>query len=280
LPAYTNYSSVSGRQKFGTVTAEYGTRGRAWVFDLYAFDETNEVGTERRSVGLQTRYSGPERTAVLLVDYDVAFKQLNSATLIGNAKIGSSWVLGFDADHRRSPLLGLSNSLIGQSTTDLRTLAARYTPSQLAQMALDRTATSNTVVISANRSIGERWQFMADLSALELSGTPASFGVVATRATGLDKNASVQVAGASLLETGDMHLIGLRFDDSPTARSETISWDARFDGRDHGRLSDPEPGDADAAAARNGPGGRRWIRRSFALRDRGVPRALLGQPAT
>ncbi len=228
LPAYTNYSALSARQKFGTVTAEYGSRSRAWVFDVYAFDETDEIGTERRSVGLQSRYSGPGRTAVLLVDYDVAFKQLNSATLIGNAKLGSSWVFGFDADHRRSPPLGLSNALIGQSTTDLRALAALYTPSQLEQMALDRTATSDTVVISANRAIGAHWQFMTDLSALELSGTPASFGVVATRATGLDKSASVQVSGASLLQTGDVHLLGLRFDDSPTARSETISWDARF----------------------------------------------------
>ena len=40
------------------------------------------------------------------------------------------------------------------------------TPSQLRQLALDRTATSNTVVLSASRPFGERWQFMADSRAL------------------------------------------------------------------------------------------------------------------
>jgi len=228
LPAYTSYSPVSGSQKFGTVTAEYSPAHLPWVFDAYAFDQTNPIGTERRSIGLQTRYTEPGRTAIILVDYDIGFKQLNSATLIGNSKLGKYWVLGFDADHRRSPLLELSNALIGQSATDLRALAIQFTPSQIEQMTLDRTATSNTFVISANRPLGERWQFMVDLSALELSGTPASFGVVATQSTGLDKNASMQIAGSSLLQASDLHIFGLRFDDSPTSRSTTVSWDARF----------------------------------------------------
>ncbi|MDE2348192.1 MAG: hypothetical protein KGL92_06790, partial [Gammaproteobacteria bacterium] len=117
---------------------------------------------------------------------------------------------------------------IGQSATDLRTLAQQFTPSQIRQMALDRTATSNTFVLSANRPFGERWQLMVDLSALELGGTPASYGVVATQSTGLDKNGSVQTSVSSLMQAGDLHIFGLRFDDSPTARSTTVTWDARF----------------------------------------------------
>ena len=228
LPAYTSYSSPTAHDRFGTLAAEYRTPGEAWTFDAYALDETDAVATERRSVGLQTRYTSLARTAVLLVDYDLVFKQLNAATLIGNTKIGSSWIVGFDLDHRRSPLLGLSNALIGQTTVDLRALAMLYTPSQLRKMALDRTATSNAAVISANRAFGAHWQFIADLSALELSGTPASFGVAATRSTGLDKNLSLQVAGTSLLQAGDVQLVGVRYDDSPTIRSETISWNGRF----------------------------------------------------
>ena len=228
LPAYTSYSTPAARERFGTVAAEYRTPGEAWTFDAYALDETDAVATERRSVGLQARYAALARTAVLLVDYDLVFKQLNAVTLIGNTRIGSSWIVGFDLDHRRSPLLGLSNALIGQTTADLRTLSTLYTPSQLRQMAIDRTATSNAAVISANRGFSAHWQFIVDLSALELSGTPASFGVAATRSTGLDKNLSLQVAGTSLLQAGDVQLVGVRYDDSPTIRSETISWNGRF----------------------------------------------------
>jgi tetratricopeptide (TPR) repeat protein len=234
LPAYTSYSSVSTQEKFGTVTVEYGPYDQAWVFDAYLFDETAAGATERRSIGLQTRYTMSGRTAVVLADYDIAFQQLNSVTLLGNSKIGESWILGFDADYRRSPLLQLSNALIGQSAPDLRTLATQLTTSQIRQLALDRTSTSETFVISASRPLGERWQFMVDVAALRLSGTPASPATLATPAvpatpsTGLDKNIAVQTSGSSLLQASDLHIFGVRFDDSPTARSTTLSWDARF----------------------------------------------------
>ena len=230
LPAYTSYSPVSGHEKFATVAAEFDPFHQSWVFDAYLFDQTEGALTERRSIGLQTRYTQPGHTAVLLVDYDLAFQQLNALTLIGNSRLGDSWILGFDADHRRSPLLELSNALIGQSALDLLTLAAELhlTPSQLRQLALDRTATSNTVVVSLSRALGERWQFMVDLSAIKLGATPASGGVASTASTGLDKNVAVQMSGASLVQAGDLHIFSVRVDDSASARSTTLSWDARF----------------------------------------------------
>jgi len=105
---------------------------------------------------------------------------------------------------------------------------------------LDRTSTSNTFVVSASRPFGERWQFMADLGGFELSGTPASpvigatgtfpgiSAVSATQSTGLDKNVAVQISGSSLLQANDLHIFSARYDDSPSAKSTTLSWDARF----------------------------------------------------
>jgi hypothetical protein len=228
FPAYTSYSALSNQQKFGTLTAEYGPYHQAWMFDAYLFDETDGGSTDRRAIGFQTRYSVPGRTAVILADYDIAFQQLNSITLIGNTQVGQLWILGVDADYRRSPLLQLSNALIGQSAPDLQALENEFTPSQIKQLALDRTATSDTFVLSASRPIGERWQLMLDLAALRLSGTPASGGVAATTSTGLDKNLTWQMSGSSLLQASDLHIFGVRFDDSPIARSTTLSWDARF----------------------------------------------------
>lgn len=228
FPAYTSYSSVTSQRQFATVTAEYGPYHQAWVFDAYLLNEMTAGSTERRAIGLQTRYSGQGKSAVVLADYDIEFQQLNSITLIGNTRVGKNWIIGFDADHRRSPLLELSNALIGQSATDLSVLQNEFTPSQIRQLALDRTASSNTFVLSATRSFGERWQLMADVATLQLGGTPASGGVPATASTGLDKNVSVQLSGSSLLQAGDLNIFGLRFDDSPTSRSGTVSWDARF----------------------------------------------------
>lgn len=227
LPAYTGYSAISGQAKFGTVTAEYEP-SLTWVFDTYFFDQMIGSETDRRTIGFQTRYSERGRTAVMLLDYDIAFQQLNSVTLIGNARVGRSWILGFDADHRRSPQLELNNALIGQTALDLAALQNTLTPSQIRQLALDRTATSNTFVISASRPLGDRWQFMANLAGLQLSGTPASGGVPATPSTGIDKNVSVQISGLSLLQASDLHIFSVRYDNSPLSRSTTVAWDARF----------------------------------------------------
>lgn len=228
LPAYTGYSQISSQQKFGTVSAEFGPYRQAWIFDGYFFDELNGSETERRSLGFQTRYAVPGRSAVFLADYDVAFQKLNSATLIGNLGTAQHWILGFFADHRRSPLLQLSNALEGQNAPDLAALATEFTPSQIRQLALDRTATSDTITLSATHPLGERWQFMGDVSVLQLSGTPASGGVPATAATGLDKNIALQLSASSLLQAGDLHFFGVRYDNSPSSRSTTLSWDARF----------------------------------------------------
>ncbi len=226
-PAYTSYSAFGTQQQFATVSAEYSP-WRTWIFDTYFFNQTNEGFTDRRSIGVQARYSQPGRTAVVLADYDIAFHELDSATLIGNIGMARSWVFGIDADYRRSPLLELSNALIGQTASDLNALSHEYTPSQMRQLALDRTALSDTFVLSASRPFGERWQLLLDVAALQLGGTPASGGVDATASTGLDKNAAIQIAGSSVFQASDLQIFGLRFDDSPQARSVTVSWDGRF----------------------------------------------------
>jgi hypothetical protein len=76
--------------------------------------------------------------------------------------------------------------------------------------------------------LGERWQFMANLAGLQLSGTPSSGGVPATPSTGLDKNVSLQISGVSLLQASDLHIFSVRYDNAPISRSTTLSWDARF----------------------------------------------------
>jgi len=100
-----------------------------------------------------------------------------------------------------------------KSAPELRTLEMTLTPSQIMQLAVDRTALSHTVVLSANRALGERWQLMLDLAALRLGGTPASGGVPATPAAGLDKNVNRQVSGSDLLQANDLHIFGVRVDE-------------------------------------------------------------------
>ena len=228
FPAYTSYSPLSSQQKFGTVTAEYGPFHQAWVFDAYLIDETDAGATERRAVGLQTRYSEPGRSAVHAgrLRHRVPAAQLADADR--QLKVGQDWVIGFDADHRRSPLLQLSNALIGQSAPDLRGAAGRVHALADPPAGAGPYGDQQYLVYRRRRPIGERWQFMADVAALQLSGTPASGGVAATTSTGLDKNIACRCRAraccrrAICISSASVTMM------SPIARSETLSWDARF----------------------------------------------------
>jgi hypothetical protein len=238
FPAYTSYSALSSKQQFETVSVEYAP-WLSLVFDGYLFNETFQGVTDRRSLGFQTRFSKPGYSGILLVDYDIYFATLNSVTLIGNAKVGN-WMLGLNIDHRHTPLLETYNALIGQNATDIATLELLLNQAQIKQLAIARTAQSDTFVLSANRAIGERWQFMADISALRLGATSATDGVAApaggvpvlavpaTPSTGVDKNGTVQFAGNSLWQSSDLHIFGLRYDAAPQSKSIALSWDARF----------------------------------------------------
>ena len=192
------------------------------------FDQVNGGLTERRAVGFQTRYSMPGRSAMVLADYDIAFRQLNSVTLIGNLARGATLDPRLRCGSSSQPAAGAQQCADRSERTGSATLETEFTPSQIRQLALDRTATSDTLMVSARHPLGERWQFMGDVSALPLGGTPASGGVDATPSTGLDKNVTVQLAGSNLLQASDLHIFGVRYDDSPSARSTTLSWDGRF----------------------------------------------------
>jgi hypothetical protein len=108
----------------------------------------------------------------MLVDYDTYFAQLDSITLIGNATVGQSWVLGFDVDHRRSPLLLISNALIGQSATTLPALAAgppALTASEIKQLALDRWSTVDPRMSPASDAHAGELKILADGRVIDLT---------------------------------------------------------------------------------------------------------------
>ncbi len=81
----------------------------------------------------------------------------------------------------------------------------------MAQLAQDRTATSDTYTLSLSRPFGERWQWSMDASALSLGATPASGGVEATPASGTDLVFSTQTMGYGLLRPGDVWSLGLQY---------------------------------------------------------------------
>jgi len=214
-------------REFAGVSANFGTF-RSWDFSTYALEEKYKGATDRRAVGTEIRYFQPGRSLIALIDYDIFFKTLNSATLIGGVTLPGSWTLSFNLDHREVPILTVRNALIGQPVSAIEDLLANFTPEEIIQLARDRTAASDVFAVTLTRPIAEKFQLSVDTYVTKIGATPASGNVPAGLASGTDRAFQIQVFGTSLWRPADLHVLSLRYDNNPTAVTESIGISSRM----------------------------------------------------
>jgi len=227
-PVDTTTESPSTDWSFYALSADFGPYANAWDGSLYVTSQSYYGLTNREAVGGEIRYFQPGRTFVALVDYDLHFKDLNDALLIGTIELPSRWTLALNLDHRKSPTLGVRNAMIGQPVQGFDELFGLYSNAELDQLAVDRTADTSTYTLSVSRPIGERWQWSLDLSSLSFGSTPASGGVEATPDPGTDVVVATQALGYGLFGHGDVESLGLRYQTGDTFDSMSLGLGSQF----------------------------------------------------
>lgn len=189
---------------------DLATPARSWETSAFMLAQQYAGRTDRRSLGVEGRYLGVNRTLVAMTDYDVHFGELNSAMLLGTLITDSRWTFTVDAGLQRSPQLGLRNALIGQPTLAFDDLTLLFTDAEIEQLARDRSARLTRFSAGASHPAGERGQWSVNLSSFDLSGTPESGGVAAVPAPGREDTLSAELLVNSLLRAGDTHSFALR----------------------------------------------------------------------
>lgn len=203
------------------------SKDKAWNNNVYIVEQRNHGMTDRRAVGANTQYFRDGNSLYAIVDYDVYFNAINQATLMTTRQLPNKSTIGLTADYRKSPLLTINNAIIGQTVT-LAELKTLYSESELKQLAMDRTADYSAFSLSYSQPYGEKYQFSADLSASTFGGTPASGGVDAISSQGTDYYFSTQMVANNFFALNDITLAGLRFSDSDTGNSTTLSLSSRL----------------------------------------------------
>jgi hypothetical protein len=200
----------SDREFFG-LSADLGTFAEAWDASVYAVSQEYFGVTDRQAVGTEIRYFRPGISVIGLADFDINYSELNTVMLLGSFALPARWTANFNIDHRKSPGLTTRNAMIGQPVRRFDELFGLFTPSEIEQLALDRTAEARTYTVGVSRPFGERWQWSLDASTMSFDATPASGGVAATPASGSDNAVSTQLLGYGLLGRGDVTSIGLQY---------------------------------------------------------------------
>ena len=211
MPVESSRASIDTNRRFFGVGADYGTKDNRWDTSIYAIAGQYYGMTDRQSVGVETRYFRPGRTLVALLDYDVHFADVNNAMVLGTLILPSQWTFNASAGYQRSPTLSLRNALIGQPVTTFEELQQQFTTAEIEQFAKDRSATLTQANFAVTHPLGDRAQWTLSAYTVDISGTPASGGVEAIPAFGIDNSLTGEVLVNSLFKAGDASTVALRY---------------------------------------------------------------------
>lgn len=194
------------------VSLDFTPRQSRWKHNLFVTQQTVNGLLDRRALGGEMNYLDRGQSWLAYLDYDVNFSELNTAMLSANwfGEKESHYYVALD--YRRSPVLTLSNALIGQTLTDLDQLAALgYSDSDLEAVALDRSAISQSVSAGASRRFHPHHRWAVDASLWTLSGLEESLGVPGFDGTDLETNLSVQLISNDIVWQRDLSWLTLRY---------------------------------------------------------------------
>jgi len=212
---------------YGT-SVDIGPMWGGFELSLFAIEQRDQSLLDRRGVGAELRYFDPNKTALATIDYDVHFQQLNAAIFSGSWTFPDKSTLYGAADYRKTPYLSAWNALQGQPFTTLYDMLRFHTKEEIDQLALDRTATYQSAMVGFSRPLTRNLQVSMDATAVNVSGTIASGGVVATLPVGAEYFYSAQLIGTDVFTPGDMYIAGVRYADLADSKLYVLDLNARF----------------------------------------------------
>jgi tetratricopeptide (TPR) repeat protein len=237
--------SPGPKPRFAGVSVDMG------AFSFYGIDQKLEGIQDRRAVGTEYRYVDDKRNAYGLLDYDTYFKAVNAAQFMGMtndvAALPDKSMVSFMLDHRKTPSLSIRNALIGATTSSVSDLLQTMSLSSLRDLALARTAITNTAQVGITVPILEKWQVGGDFRLtnttglgasgqtlnptidpntglpIQCTGTPTAQGCIAAQpGRGLERSATGQVTGSGLYTQGDIWSASLTLSTSSSVNGRSL----------------------------------------------------------
>jgi hypothetical protein len=228
FPVQQTNLSPQTQQRFQTLALNYMPVGGHWDASLFAANQTLEDLQDRRAVGGSARLLSASASLVSVLDYDVFYHSLNTASVLGTVQLPARYSLSFDAEHRNSPVLMTRNALIGQPFNDIKDLQQVATDAQIYQLARDRTPVTDDYSFTLTKPLGQVFVLSGLVSATETAATPASGGVPATPGSGLLLTYQGQLYASNFWRSGDFQIVTLTHSNTEIGAVNSISLNTRF----------------------------------------------------
>jgi tetratricopeptide (TPR) repeat protein len=204
----TDISNDSHLKFLGT-GIDIGPYAENWGGSLYTMVQKVDDVTDRHAVGGELRYFSQVFTLYGLFDYDTEFKTSNIALVQGNWTATSGTTVHALFDRRKTPSLSLTNALIGESDTSIKSQLQTKTYEQLKQQALDLTSTTDLYNAGISQPLSTRWQAGFDVQSAHTSSTVGSVNQPAQPDTGTIYTYTANLIGNGIFTQRDVNVISI-----------------------------------------------------------------------
>ena len=237
MPVDSSRSAINTQRFFQSIGFNFGIFANAIEPSMYLVNQTLEGKVDRQALGTQIRYFRPGRVFIGFVDYEVHFRVLNTAVLVGNLQLPDKWSLNVDLEKRKNPLVTTHNALIGQPVSTLDALSSAFNDERIKQLALDRTPDTQLYSLTASRPIGERFQIHFTAQRITTGASPPSDGsdvlegfpqVEGIPPEGPEMIYSTQLVASGLIRSGDINIFGLRHQTGGSVSNTSLGLSSRM----------------------------------------------------
>jgi tetratricopeptide (TPR) repeat protein len=224
----------TGKHFYGT-SLDLGTFAKHWDINTFYIEQEVDGITDRQAIGGEIRYFSPTGSFFSLVDYDISYNELNTILFTGNLVMSDGTTFNLSADYRTSPILTTSNALQGQGVDSVSDLLNVFGASEdeVRKQAQAVTTNSWSATLGGSRPLSEKLQISADVTVSELKGTGASGGgtlmtIEAIPGTGIESFYNLQFIGSSLIQEGDIAILGFRYQNTSSSDTYTANLNTRY----------------------------------------------------
>jgi hypothetical protein len=204
------YGSPYSKQVFGATLDLQPSQSRQWGGNAFFVTQRYEGMTDRAALGGEMRYFDAGKSFFSTIEYDVAFRALNTLMMQANLQGASGTSYYVTADHRRSPVLLLTSAADAEQVS-IKDLLTQISEKDLRADIKRMTPFSNSFAVGFTHPYSPRWQLGADYRVSNLSGTSDTVFLPSPRtaqpASGNTHSVSAQAIGNNLLWKNDMLVI-------------------------------------------------------------------------
>ncbi len=167
---FTDKRSVQTAKPFWGIGFELdGGRNQIDILPYYIHQDIDGI-VDREAVGSEFRFFGKEGNFYALVDYDIAYSDLNIYLFRGQYNWRKDTIFSLNFDFRNSPLLFTSNALIGRTdVSTIEELLLIRTEDEIRELAEARVGNSTTLSAGVSHTFSPRYQANADLTLAQQS---------------------------------------------------------------------------------------------------------------